>query len=467
MATPATAKRRRAPNRTERRHAARHRTPYWRALERFPRVRQSLLAKFSDCQLSAGFELALSIIHGPDAEGLHRSGWTSHRAGAGRIAHEVIAHSLRHMLAREAEQIAPEIVMDFLDEALRQRDRPIAETFAVPPAEIVQLRKTLRKWARDNIITIDEVYGVEERLEAVVSYQVDGVTVERVITGQLDLLLLTPDQRHATVPDWKDTWKLPPEASHDDEDEPEGDDKLSPEGYFQQRFYALLVFLALSSVQSVTTREFYLRRSEPREATIWRHELPDLIAEFSAMVERFDRCVHAAFEPAQGRRKRRKPLATITQWGEPSPGGHCSYCPKAVECPIDPDARAGGSISSPEAAERAIGELIKARAVAKQIAASAEAWINYHGPVRVRDAKRLRVFGFITTRRTARPTRKQLDEAMLAGRDPRDLYKTTTTTRLSDYTPEAVDVAEAEDDVIELFERAAARARARRERRAS
>jgi hypothetical protein len=362
-------------------------------------VRQSLLAKFADCQLSAGFELALSIVYGPDAEGLHRSGWTSHRAGAGRIAHEVIARSIRHMLAqRPAEQIAPEIVMDFLDEALRQRDRPLAETFAVPPHEVVQLRKTLRKWARENVITIADVYGVEERLEAVVAYVVDGVTVERTITGQLDLLLLDSTGRHATVPDWKDTWKLPPQHVADEDDEDDADeDKLSPEGYFQQRFYALLVFLTLSSVQSVTTREFYLRRSEPREATIWRHELPDLIAEFSAMVERFDRSAHAAFEPAPKRRKRRKPLATVAQWGEPSPGAHCTYCPKAAECPLDPDAREYGGISSPEQAERAAGELLVARRVVKQISRSMESWLNHHGPVRVRDAKRDRVFGHIVT----------------------------------------------------------------------
>jgi hypothetical protein len=447
------------------RHAARRRrAPYWRSLERFPRVRQSLLAKFFDCQLSAGFELSLSIIHGPDAEGLHRSGWTSHRAGAGRIAHEVIAASLRHMLAHEAETIAPEIVMDFLDKAMRQRDRPIAETFALPPKEIVQLRKTLRKWARDNVITIDEVYGIEERLEAVVSYTVDGVTVERVLTGQLDLLLLTPDGKHATVPDWKDTWKLPPQAV-EDEDEDLDDDTLSPEGYFQQRFYALLVFLFLPQVQSVTTREFYLRRSEPREATIWRHELPDLIAEFSATVERFDRSAHAAFEPAPRRRKRRKPLATVREWGEPSPGAHCSYCPKAVECPIDPDARAGGQFASPEAAERGVGELLKARAVVKQLAASVEAWTNYHGPVRVRDAKRDRVFGHIQTSRTARPTRRQVEQSLLAGRSPLDLFRTTTHTRLSDYTPERGDLAGLDDDDhVEIFARAAERARQRRER---
>lgn len=433
-------------------------------------MRQSLLAKFSDCQLSAGFELALSILHGPDAEGLHRSGWTSHRAAGGRIAHEVVARAIREMVARDEERIAPELVMGYLDDAMRQRDRPIAETFALPPAEIVQLRKTLRKWARENVITIGDVYAIEHRIEAELTYTLDGWTVRRTVSGQLDLLMFDASGRHATVPDWKDTWKLPPQGREEDEDQddPGSDDKLSPEGYFQQRFYALLVFLAFPKVQSVTTREFYLRRSEPREATLWRHELPDLVAEFSAMVERFDRSVHAAFEPAPKRRKRRKPLATIAEWGEPSPGAHCSYCPKAVECPVDPDARRGGSISSPEAAERAAGELLKARAVVKQIGESLEAWLSYHGPVRVRDAKRDRVFGLVKTRRTARPTRRAMEQAILAGRDPLDLYRETTGTRMSDYTPERADVAagQDDDDHLAIFEAAAERARQRRERAA-
>lgn len=435
--------------------------PYPVAIRHHERLRQSMLAGFANCQLSAGHELRISLTKPGD--GLHTSGWTTHRASAGRLIHETLQRALRHMVGRQEQRIPPEVVNDLWDAVLRQADVPLSQTFALPAHEDALARRTLRKWARDNEFTVADVYGVEIRLDATIAYP-DGAggLVDRVLTGQLDLLLVDPSGRHATVVDHKDTWKLPTrkgsevEDLDDDEADEQPDDVLSLEGVFQQRFYALLIFLHpdFRAVQSVTLREFYVRRSRAREATIWRHELPALVAYFGSLAERFDRCYEAAVVTRRGR-VRRHVMATPAQWGEPSPGAHCSYCTMFMDCPLDRDAREGGTIATPEQAEDVAGVLLRARRIVKATEASLRTWADHHGPVRVRDAKRDRFFGYVEAERTERPSRKQLDDALLAGRDPRRLYRRRVHTRFTDFSPE-VDVGAglSDDDVVAMFERA-------------
>jgi hypothetical protein len=78
-------------------------------------------------------------------------------------------------------------------------------------------------------------------------------------------------------------------------------------GYFQQRWYAYLIFTqpAFRSVERVTLREFYVRYSEPREITLSRdREFEDIREELATLVELFDRSVER------------------NEW-VPSPGQHC------------------------------------------------------------------------------------------------------------------------------------------------
>lgn len=414
-----------------------------------------MLSGFASCHLYAGFELALAIPT-PGSAALQTSGYTTAAQARGRLIHSTIARALRHMMEEDQESIPPRLVIDFWDEEIRQVGVPVAETFALPAHEDVFARRTLRKWARENAFTIEDIYGVEERLEAVVPYpDGHGGTVERIVTGQLDLLLVDPSGIHATVPDWKSGFGLPAQRKTGDEDEDAGiDDRLSLEGYFQQRFYALLVFVGLPAVQSVTLREYYLPWSEPREATIWRHELPDIMAYIAALVEAFDRCFESAIVTRRGR-VRRRPLATVKQWGEPSPGGHCSWCAKAADCPVDIDAREGGAVTTPVDAERMAGILIRAKRVVAQTERSLKTWTSLEGPVRVRDGKRDRFLGHVLTERVDRPTFAQLDKALLAGRDPRELYRTKTGSTFRDFSPDA-DVTRGltSEDTLAMFERA-------------
>lgn len=442
--------------------------PYPTALAHFPLLRQSLLANFADCQLTAGFRLRMAIPR-PGSQILHTDGFTTWRQSAGRLVHATIAEALRTMFVHTAEAIPPGDVIAIWDEMLRQAG-PVGESFALPAHEDAFARRVLRTWAERTRITVSEIYGIEQRLSAPVRYpDGHGGHVERLLSGQLDLLLLDPSRAHATVPDWKHSWRLPPKQGVEEDDEAfgdderdDGDDRLSVEGYFQQQFYALLIFLQpeLSVVQSVTLRESYLPRMREREATLWRHQLPDLIAYFAATAERFDRSYEASIRTRRGR-LRRRPLATPAQWGEPSPGGHCSFCPGAQDCPVPKDARESGLITTAAEAQTSAGVVLRLKRVVAMHEKSLRVWADREGPVRVRDGKRERYFGFLERERVERPTLRQVSDAMLAGRDPRELYKRKVSTVFANFAAEDQLPEIDPDDVVALFEHAAERAKTR------
>jgi hypothetical protein len=462
------------------------------AVERFPRLRQSLLARYSDCALMTAFELRAGIAT-PSPDGLHTSGWSTHRQAGGTVAHAVIQKALHRMLAEREEQVPTDVVEDLLDRELLLEGRRRGERFAIPTDEAMQLRKTLRGWAANTDWTFDEVAGVEVRFSTVVQYELDdGRRVSRELTGQLDVLLIA--NGHATVVDHKDTWQLPPaRGTAADDDTPRKDDGLSPEGFFQQRFYALLVFRTIASIKSVTLRESYIRRGETREATIWRDQLPRLEAEMSAAAARFDRAYDDLAPDAAavslpgaaadlvraldgdgddlGALDRLRDLVTGKQpplheaW-EPSPGSHCRYCPKAHDCPIDPDLRGDGGLMEPDEAYAAAGEYLVAKRVTKYRKDQLMRWIDLHGPIRIKDGKRVRFLGFVTTRHTVKPTAAEVLAAQRAGRDPRLLYRTRTGTEFREVTPDAPGVSFMGDDLVGEFERAAEYVRTQNQRTA-
>ena len=122
--------------------------------------------------------------------------------------------------------------------------------------------------------------------------------MERVISGQLDAPFAEGiGLERGIADDYKTGWWLPPPSD------------ISESGFFQQRFYALLAMRNHHTLTSVTLREFYPRYSQPREATLYRDNLDEIEAEITALVERFDRSVQEDVR-------------------HPSPGKHCSYCPR-------------------------------------------------------------------------------------------------------------------------------------------
>lgn len=387
--------------------------PYPTAVERYPRIRQSTLSKFDDCALSAKFYLD------------HEQGWNGHPQGRGIIFHRFAAKALLAMEAAQEKVIPTDLALEILRECLRQHDIPDDDVVPIPFSEIKDLRWVVIKFANDNAFDIDQLASVEERLDAIVEYESAGGMVKRIISGALDALFL-PKPTHAVVIDWKDTWALPPAK------------ELSEAGYFQQRVYGFLVLERYPSVQEVTLREHYVRHDpgdsvgagNTREATISRDQLPDIKEEIAAMVERFDRAVeHGNWPPEKDEE--------LVLW-TPSPGKHCSFCPRPAACPIFPDARVAGAITDPETAKRYAAEAEVAKSALDQRMKAMKAWGDVRGPIPVRHAKDPnRVWGYKAGTRKERPTRETL-EAALAVHGPQvnldDLYVERPSTRFTQHT---------------------------------
>ena len=115
----------------------------------------------------------------------------------------------------------------------------------------------VRKWAKDLAFDIGNLVDIEKRLAMVVRYpDPDGGFVERVVTGKLDALFVAGEEDDEMIGlDWKDSCAIPAPT------------ELNVDGYVQQRLYAALVLSqpAYRSVQRVTLREVYVRKSEIRE----------------------------------------------------------------------------------------------------------------------------------------------------------------------------------------------------------
>lgn len=243
---------------------------------------------------------------------------------------------------------------------------------------------------------------------------------------------------HAIVLDWKDTWGIP------------GPQEVSFGGYFQQRFYAWLVLNQphYKSIEKLTLREFYVRYSEPREAVVWRNQLDDITMEMAALVERFDRAVE-------------------TKVFVPTPGKHCSYCLRPTACPIPKNVRGAGKIETQEEAERAARRLIVATAIVNQEKDALNAWAQLHGPIPMRDAKGVRVYGHRPIRRTERPTREMMEQALreagsAEGLRLDDLYVEKAGTRFEPFSPKPERETEEDARMIAMLQEAVADARARR-----
>ena len=383
--------------------------PYPKALEAFPKLRQSTLATFDTCPLTWHFDNE----YGQD--------WSSAEAARGILWHRFMAKCFLEMAAQQEDHVEVDVALAILHETLRQADVPADDQVPCPMHEIADLYWMAKKFAHEMRWNIQNLTDVERNFATVLEYpDPEGGSVMRVLSGRPDAVFVEGENlEHAIVPDAKTGWWLPPESS------------ISESGFFQQRCYGLLIMDNNPSIVAVTLREYYPRFSQNREATIYREQLDDIRLELAALAERFDR----AYE---------------TQQWQPLPGKACSWCRNPTACPIFPAARSQGAISSVEEAERVAGEIMAADGARKQRVAALKNWSDAHGPVEIRDNKARRVMGFQEGTRTERPSKEQVDEAIAAGVDPRDLYVTKTQTRFGPHVPKPTPPAE--DHLIERLE---------------
>jgi hypothetical protein len=397
------------------------RTPYPKALEEFPVLRQSTLSTYDDCGLSSLFDRRW------------RKGWSAADAGRGIIWHRWAAKALREMAAHDEDHLEVDVGLAILLETLRQADIPMEDVVNIPMREIFDLSWMVKKFCYETRWNIAGLVDIEQRLSWTVRYPNPyGGFVERVISGQLDALFAEGiGLERGIVIDYKTGWWLPPTSD------------ISESGFFQQRFYALLAMRNHHTLTSVTLREFYPRYSQPREATLYRDNLDEIEAEITALVERFDRSVQEDV------------------W-HPSPGKHCSYCPRPTACPIFPTAKRSGRIRGDEEASLVAAQVLVGEAAIKQGKEALKAWTSEHGSVPVRDAKANRVYGHRASKRVERPTREQLERGLQLGESLDDLYREQVGTRFDIHVPQPVPVAEDDDELLQRLEASLAQAQQRK-----
>lgn len=407
--------------------------PYPKALEEFPTLRQSLLGQFDQCALTTKFDLEFS------------RGWSSHEQARGIIFHRFAAAALEEMALHGEESIEVDVALAILHEKLRQADvdefchqpgcglpteikpaddgrvvvckdghRHHSSVVNVPMSEIKDLYWMVKKWAHDNTFDIASLAEVEQRLEATVSYpNPHGGRVERRLTGRLDALFIKGEEAdHAVIPDWKTGWSMP------------GPTDISFEGYFQQRFYAWLVMRHYRSVQKVTLREYYVRFSEPREATVWREQLEDIGEELASLAERFDQ----AYER--------------DVW-MPTPGKACQWCVRPAACPIPTFARDEGAVRDSETARKVANRLVVAEVAAKQAKVALQGYADVHGPIPVKnpDGHGRMVWGYKAGERTKSPKPEDIEKEIAVAAaehrkpDVEGLWKTSKSTTFKKHVP--------------------------------
>ena len=334
--------------------------------EVFPTIRQSYLSRLDDCSLALLFDL-----EGAD--------YSSHPQARGTLFHRFTAEALRTMQREGERRIPVGEALEILYEVLLQRDVPESERVRIPMRELPLLRIGVIKWAGENEFNVDRIAAIERRLSASLNYVAPtGELIERTLTGQVDLLVMNPPDG-ATVVDWKMTWALPAEPTGD----PDPTRHLSYEGYFQQRFYGWLVMRSFPAVQSVTLREVYPLVSGLRKATLLRSDLEDVERELAILAAEFDARVQAGGE---------SPL-----WS-PSPGKHCSYCPRPGDCPIEAEARGEGAIEDGDMAKRYAAQFVVADQVRKHRVKALKAWVDRSGEaVPLKSAKGRYVMGWKET----------------------------------------------------------------------
>jgi hypothetical protein len=362
-----------------------------RVIELWPTLRQSLLGAYDECALSTYFALR------------YQNGWSTTPQARGTLLHRTFAECLRTMQRQGHRTISVGEALEILTEVCRQRDVPAEDLVRVPLREIRDMRMAVTKFAADNEFSIERIVDIERRLEAPLNYELDGETVERRFTGQLDVLLFDPPDG-AVVIDWKSGFGLPAERREPGDDEELAG--LSYLGYFQQRAYAWLVMANYSNVDRVTTREFYVYRTKVRKATITREQLPEIVAELSILAEHVDRALMSGAPDLRPGEDGTVDFAALGYW-RPSPGKHCGFCLRPTACPIPEAVRAsvGAAVRGPESASRWAQRLLIAERIRNESREVLKGYVETSGqPVPVKDAKGRRVLGWQSTPRGRRFT---------------------------------------------------------------
>lgn len=344
--------------------------PTDRALRKPDPLRQSAIAQFDNCALSALFRELSPDHHSPAL------------AALGTLFHRWVAWAIGHMRAHGETEMPIDMGLAKLIEIVAQRDVPDEDVVHLPMRDIPWLRICVVKWCQGGQFNAARVISIEERLRAVI-YVPDGSGgfYERVVSGQPDVIVADPPDGVIVV-DWKSGWAPPAKLGHEDQTArdiggSDREEKLSDQGFAQQVIYGILILQNYPKIQRVTLREAYIRHGEYREATVDRYNLERLTDVVGAVIAQMD----AAYDAGPDSER----------W-IPTAGPHCAMCPAPRRCPLQ---EWEGIPTNLEEAQLLAREWIVAAQVRSDRLPYLKGWVDAHGPIPLPAGKGRREVGWL------------------------------------------------------------------------
>lgn len=299
--------------------------------------RQSLLASWETCPRRTRFAL-----QSPDDLAI---GWVQSTGDLGTAFHAIAAEMARAIWAHGepgGQKMPTQEAMEIGRETYRKLG------IVLPTADRHALRQMVLRWCSYPWVP-GSILAIEQRLTLDILCE-DGVT--RTLKGQPDLILSDPPDG-IVILDYK-TSKGKPSAPRGSNPEPgeivEGKSYLSDRGHYQLDTYGLLALKGtlddgtrlVPSATRATLRELHLRSGHIRQASLQtggeQDDLEHVLTDIRDHMQMLDEAIAAG---------PKSPLF------KPRPGSHCHRkCPVARSCPVPPEQRGIGALSTQAQADR-------------------------------------------------------------------------------------------------------------------
>lgn len=319
-------------------------------------ARQSVLATWSRCTLSAKFELDVG------------ERW-EHELARGTLAHAAVASILQTLWRTGEKQMPPYDGIQALEEVMAQVGVPSADVVVVPAEERRHLRKFISRFCEDWTWEPRAFLAVEQRLSLPIVCP-DGVT--RILTGQPDVLTRgAPDE--LVVHDAKSGYG-PPKTPRDDNPK-DLRAYLTARGHYQLDAYGLMGMAHYPRAQRCWLREYHPLAPEERqvrEAHLRREDMDEVRVLIGADLMNLERAL------AEG--------DGSGIW-KPMPGVQCAWCTKRSACPRASETRHVGGINDQEQAREYAGTLTAVTPYRTEVREALQAWVDVHGPIEVHDGQ--------------------------------------------------------------------------------
>jgi hypothetical protein len=320
-------------------------------------ARQSHLATFSRCPLSARFEMEAGERY---AEQLDR----------GTLAHRIVARILTTLRETGQSKMPPLDGQAIMFEVLAHLGEPSEDVLSLPPEGRRHLLKFVARFCEDWEWDAKRILAIEQRLDMPIRCP-DGET--RILTGQPDVLTRVGTDA-IEVTDAKSGFGPPKEPRSDEPKDPRA--YLTARGHYQLDAYGLLAMYHYPRAQRVMLREIHpLAPSERQERTaeLSRSEMDEVEALIGTDLMLMERAL------AEG------PESEV--W-KPRPGTkQCAWCVNRKACPKASAQIDTSVILDGEMAVEYAGRIEAVSPYRTELIDQAKAWVDAHGPIPLPDGR--------------------------------------------------------------------------------